>query len=66
VISLGGCGPVGTGNLVQTVDVVAPEIARLIGISQDTVKTHRKNIRRKLNICNSKINLTTYLRAKIV
>ncbi len=43
----------------------SPEIARLLSISLDTVKTHRKHIRRKLNISNSKINLTTYLRAKL-
>ena len=43
----------------------SPEIARLLSISLDTVKTHRKHIRRKLNLSNSKINLTTYLRAKL-
>ena len=43
----------------------SPEIARLLSISLDTVKTHRKHIRRKLNISNTKINLTTYLRSNL-
>ncbi len=43
----------------------SPQIARLLSVSLDTVKTHRKKIRRKLNIHNSKINLVTYLRAKL-
>ncbi|MBN1829377.1 MAG: PAS domain S-box protein [Deltaproteobacteria bacterium] len=37
------------------------EIASILNISIDTVKTHRRNIRRKLNIQNSGINLSGYL-----
>ncbi len=41
------------------------EIARLLHISVDTVKTHRRNIRKKLNIKNSNINLVSYLKLKL-
>lgn len=41
------------------------EIASQLNISLLTVKTHRKNIRKKLNIQNSEINLKTYLRSKM-
>ena len=45
--------------------LTSPEIARLLYVSLDTVKTHRRSIRRKLNISNSKINLASYLRVKM-
>jgi DNA-binding NarL/FixJ family response regulator len=38
------------------------EIARSLYISTNTVKTHRKNIRRKLNLQNSGRNLRTWLK----
>ena len=41
------------------------EIAHLLHISTHTVKTHRKNIRRKLNIKNANINLASYLKLKL-
>ncbi|MGD9245375.1 MAG: helix-turn-helix transcriptional regulator [Desulfobacterales bacterium] len=37
------------------------DIARLMYISLETVKAHRKNIRRKLNINNTKHKLSEYL-----
>ena len=41
------------------------EIARLLHISSHTVKTHRKSIRRKLNLKNADINLASYLKLKL-
>lgn len=41
-------------------------IADMQNISLETVKTHRKKIRRKLDIKNSKTNLTSYLRSVMV
>jgi FixJ family two-component response regulator len=37
------------------------EIAASIGVTVDTVETHRRNIRRKLKITNESVNLSTYL-----
>ncbi len=45
--------------------LTTPQMARLLSVSSDTVKTHRKNIRRKLNIRNSRVNLASYLRARL-
>ncbi len=41
------------------------EISRMLNLSDLTVKTHRRNIRRKLKMSNSKINLSTYLKLKL-
>ena len=40
------------------------EIAQTLNISASTVNTHRKNIRRKFKLQNSKINLASYLKMK--
>jgi DNA-binding NarL/FixJ family response regulator len=37
------------------------ETAQIEGIAPNTVRTHRRNIRRKLGIANNKVNLRTYL-----
>ncbi len=39
------------------------EIAQADGITAETVETHRKSIRRKLNIANEQVNLATYLQS---
>jgi DNA-binding NarL/FixJ family response regulator len=41
------------------------EIANLRGVSTATINRHRENIRRKLNLSNKKINLTTYLKSNV-
>jgi PAS domain S-box-containing protein len=40
------------------------QIARVLHTSPHTVKTHRRNIRKKLKIQNSEVNLMSYLKAK--
>jgi PAS domain S-box-containing protein len=44
--------------------MTSQKIADMLNISIDTVKTHRKNIRKKLKLHNSKINLSSYLKSK--
>jgi DNA-binding CsgD family transcriptional regulator/FtsZ-binding cell division protein ZapB len=41
------------------------EIAQIRGVSNATVNRHRENIRRKLKIINSKVNLATYLQSSM-
>lgn len=41
------------------------QIADKLNISIDTVKTHRRNIRKKLNIQKSNVNLRTFLTSRI-
>lgn len=41
------------------------QIARLLHISPETVKTHRRSIRRKLGIAHSEINLASFLQQRL-
>ena len=41
------------------------KISNLLCISEETVKTHRKNIRKKLKINNSNVNLVSYLKSNM-
>jgi PAS domain S-box-containing protein len=45
--------------------LTSQQIGDLLFISLHTVKTHRKNMRKKLNIENTDINLASYLKSKI-
>ena len=45
--------------------ISSEEIARHLYISPSTVKTHRRNIRKKLNIQDSGINLRAYLESEL-
>ncbi len=42
--------------------LTSEEIAKQLHLSLDTVKTHRRNIRKKLNLRNTDTNLITYLK----
>jgi len=44
-------------------NLTSQKIATMLYISLHTVKTHRKNIRKKLNIQNSTVNLASYLKS---
>jgi DNA-binding CsgD family transcriptional regulator len=46
--------------------LTSPKIAGMLNVSLHTVKTHRKNIRKKLKLQNSNVNLCSYLRSKMV
>ncbi len=48
-------------NLIKS-GVSSKEICNMLNISFKTVETHRNKIRRKLDILNKDINLTTYLK----
>ena len=45
-------------------ELTSQKIADMLNISLHTVKTHRKNIRRKLKIQKSKVNLVSYLKSE--
>lgn len=45
--------------------LTSEEIAKPLHVSLNTVKTHRKNIRRKLNINHSHYNLRSYLESRM-
>jgi DNA-binding CsgD family transcriptional regulator len=45
--------------------LTSPDIAHVLHITLDTVKSHRRNIRRKLKLNNSRINLASYFEAKM-
>ena len=48
-------------NMVKN-GLTVKEIAQLLHLSARTVEAHRANIRKKLQLCKSKTNLTSYLK----
>jgi DNA-binding CsgD family transcriptional regulator len=42
--------------------LASKDIAEFLKISPTTVERHRKNIRKKLDLTNQDVNLTTFLR----
>jgi FixJ family two-component response regulator len=51
------------GSLIKN-GVATEEIARQLHIAESTVRTHRKNIRRKLRLNNGQYNLRNFLNSK--
>ena len=51
-------------NMIQS-DLRTKEIAQIRGVSTATINRHRENIRRKLKIINSDVNLATYLQSSM-
>jgi PAS domain S-box-containing protein len=45
--------------------LTSQKISNLLCISEETVKTHRKNIRKKLKINNTNVNLVSYLKSNM-
>jgi PAS domain S-box-containing protein len=43
--------------------IVTKDIARALYITSQTIEKHRKNIRKKMGISNTSVNLTTFLRS---
>ncbi len=44
--------------------LTSPKIAQKLCVTEDTVKTHRRNIRRKLGLKNAQLNLKSFLELK--
>jgi len=51
-------------NLIKQ-GMTSKEICEILGSSEKVVAFHRQNIRRKLGLLNKKVNLKSYLAAKV-
>lgn len=54
---------IGICNMIQS-GMRTKEIANIRGVSEVTINRHRENIRRKLRLANTDVNLATYLQSK--